>query len=204
MTELMKNAAAALADRGFEVYTVATAPVAAEKILSLIPEGASVGVGGSVTIDELSVVPKLLSSGHAVHWHWLTDEDRHAVARRAAAADVYLASSNAVTADGQMVNIDATCNRVAAMIQGPQTVILAIGVNKLVDGGISAAIGRIKTQACPPNARRLGLKTPCALTGKCNERECNGKGMCSATTIMHHPPKAKRVVIVLIGQSIGY
>ena len=109
-----------------------------------------------------------------------------------------------MTADGQLVNIDRTCNRIAAMIQGPQTVILAVGLNKLVDGGVNTAIGRIKREACPKNAVRLGLHTPCARTGKCNESECSEGCMCNTTTIMHHPARGKRVIIVLIGQALGY
>ena len=117
---------------------------------------------------------------------------------------MYLASANAVTADGQLVNTDGTCNRVAAMIQGPQTVILAVGLNKLVDGGVNTAIGRIKREACPKNAVRLGLHTPCARTGKCNESACSEDCMCNTTTIMHHPARDKRVIVVLIGQALGY
>ncbi|MGN0779951.1 MAG: lactate utilization protein [Aristaeellaceae bacterium] len=204
MTDLMKRAAKALEERGFEVHTVATAPVAKELILSLIPEGASIGAGGSVTIRELGVVDTLLAQGHKVAWHWLPDVDRATVYDEAAHADVYLASANAITADGQLVNIDGTCNRVAAMIQGPQTVILAVGLNKLVDGGVNTAIARIKREACPPNARRLKLQTPCALTGKCSEATCKEGCMCNTTTIMHHPARGKRVIVVLIGQALGY
>ena len=204
MTDRMKKAARALESRGFEVHTVATAPVAKELILRLIPEGASIGAGGSVTIRELGVVDTLLAQGHKVYWHWLPDADKTTVYDQAAHADVYLASANAVTAEGQLVNTDGTCNRVAAMIQGPQTVILAVGLNKLVDGGINTAIGRIKREACPKNAVRLGLHTPCARTGTCNEAECWDGCMCNTTTIMHHPARGKRVVVVLIGQALGY
>ena len=147
MTDLMKKTAKALEGRGFEVHTVATAPVAKELILSMIPEGASIGAGGSVTIRELGVVDTLLSQGHKVYWHWLPDADKTTVYDQAAHADVYLASANAVTADGQLVNTDGTCNRVAAMIQGPQTVILAVGLNKLVDGAKALADGLITFDA---------------------------------------------------------
>lgn len=204
MTELMKKTAASLTAHGFEVYTVATAPVAKELMLSLIPEGASVGIGGSVTIRDLGVVDELQKKGHDVFWHWLPYDDMAKLFDNAHHADVYLSSVNALTGNGDLVNIDRTGNRVAATIYGPKTVILAVGVNKLVDGGITTAIGRIKQYACPPNARRLNVDTPCARTGKCNAAECGDNSLCGVTTIMQRPPKGHRVIVVLINQAMGY
>ena len=204
MNELMKRTADALARNGFEVHSVATAPEAKELILSLIPDGATVGAGGSVTIRDLGVAEELQARNHSIYWHWLPNDDMAELFRKAAQADVYLTSSNAVTADGQLVNIDRTGNRVAAMIYGPKTVIVAVGINKLVDGGMNSAIARIKKYACPPNARRLNIPTACALTGKCNPEECGEHTLCGTTTIMHHPGKGRRVVVVLIGQALGY
>lgn len=204
MTELMTKVAAALTGHGFEVHTADTADAAKALILGLIPEGASVGAGGSVTIRELGVVDELLAKGHDVAWHWLPYDDQKELFRRAACADVYLTSSNAVTADGQLVNIDRTGNRVAAMAHGPAMVIAAVGMNKLVNGGISAAIARIKAEACPPNARRLNADTPCARTGKCNEAECGDASLCGVTAITKRPMRGRRYVVVLIDEHLGY
>ena len=204
MEEFVKNVAAAMEKRGFEVHFAQSAAQAREQVLSLIGPGQSVGVGGSMTIRELGVIDDLTQAGHAVYWHWLTPEDRERVLENARKADVYLASSNAVTRDGQIVNIDGSCNRVSGMIQGPKTVILVIGQQKLVDGGLNAAIARIKQQACPPNARRLNLDTPCAHTGVCNQDECGADCMCCVTTMMQHPARGRRVIVVLVEETLGY
>ncbi len=95
-------------------------------------------------------------------------------------ADVYLASSNAVTRDGRIVNIDGQANRVAGMIQGPSRVILVIGEQKVVDGGLNTAIARIRAQACPANAKRLKLHTP-APSPACATRPSAGTTACAAS-----------------------
>ena len=119
-------------------------------------------------------------------------------------ADFYLASSNAVTRDGSLVNIDGQANRVAAMIQGPKHVILVIGSQKVVDGGVNAAIARIRSQACPPNAKRLKLDTPCARTGVCNQSECGDDCMCRVTVILDHPTRGRTVTVIVTEEALGY
>lgn len=202
MTDLMKTAAQALTRRGFEVQCVPTAKEAAEAVLSLIPDGSSVGAGGSVTIDQLHLVDALRAKGCSVIWHWLEPRTEE-LCRRAHAADVYLTSSNAVTSAGQLVNIDGTGNRVAAMIHGPRMVVFVIGRNKLVEGGYGAAIARVKREACPPNARRLGLDTPCAVTGQCDERSCQ-HSICNAIGILEHPTGKRRMAVILVDEALGY
>lgn len=201
MTDLMTTVSAALTRRGFTVHHAATKAEAAQRVLSLIPEGASVGAGGSMTIRELGVAEALQSAGHQVHWHWLAEGP--AAFPAAHGADVYLASANAVTRDGQLVNIDGTGNRVAAMIHGPKMVIAVVGENKLVDGGYPAALARIKREACPPNARRLGLPFPCGQTGQCNPAECPG-GFCNIITIQEHPTGKRPYHVVLVEEALGY
>lgn len=201
MIDLMTTISAALTRRGFTVHHAATKEEAARLVLSLIPEGVSVGAGGSMTIRELSLAEALQGTGHAVHWHWL--EAGATAFPEAHVADVYLASANAVTRDGQLVNIDGTGNRVAAMIHGPKQVIAVVGANKLVDGGVSMAIARIKREACPPNARRLGLGTPCGLTGQCNPTECPG-GFCNVVSVQEHPTGKRPYHVVLVDEALGY
>lgn len=204
MPDLMQTTADALQRNGFEVYTVSSAAEARNLMLALIPEGTSVGAGGSMTIRELGVVEALQSAGHAIAWHWLPCEDRAAVLQDAAQADFYLTSSNAVTSDGQLVNIDGNGNRVAAMLHGPKNVIAAVGINKLVDGGVNTAIARIKQYACPPNARRLGIDTPCARTGHCDMNACSDMTLCSVTAALRRPAKGRRFIVILINQAMGY
>lgn len=204
MNELMKNVAENLRDNGFEVYTVADAAEAKAKALSLIQPEWSVGVGGSMTIRQLGLVEALESAGHKVWWHWTSPEEKPVVWDNARKADVYLASANAVTRAGQLVNIDGTGNRVASMIHGPATVLTVVGSQKIVEGGLTAAIARIKRDACPPNASRLGLDTPCAKTGKCNEAICGDDCMCRATTMVSRPLRGQRYIVILVEEPIGY
>jgi len=201
MTDLMTTVSAALTRRGFTVHHAATKAEAAQLVLSLIPTGASVGAGGSMTIRGLGLADALRVAGHAVHWHWL--EEGPAAFPAAREADVYLCSANAVTRDGQLVNIDGTGNRVAAMIHGPKQVIAVVGVNKLVDGGYPQALARIKREACPPNAQRLNLPFPCGTTGTCDPEKCPG-GFCNVVTIQEHPTGKRPYVVVLVDEALGY
>ena len=203
MTTLMSNTLYALVRKGFTVHHAATLAEAKELALRLIPQGASVGFGGSVTLRDMGLYEALQSAGHAVHWHWKNDEPKPDVFVHAAGSDVYLTSANAITADGCLVNIDGTGNRVGAMIAGPKEVIVIAGRNKLVDGGVPQAIARIKTVACPLNARRLGLNTPCGLEGKCNPAACE-KGMCNVTSIIDKPVGGHKITIILVDEEAGY
>ena len=203
MNELMTTIAAALEKRGFIVRHAATKAETAELVLSLIPADASVGVGGSVTIRETGIADALLAAGHTVHWHWFDVEPKADIFPGAAKADVYLCSANAVTNDGQLVNIDGTGNRVAAMIHGPKQVIAVVGVNKLVDGGVPQALARVKREACPPNARRLGLDTPCARNGRCDAANCDS-GFCNVIAVQEHPTGKRPFTVVLVDELLGY
>ncbi len=203
MTTLMTNTIYALVRKGFTVHHAATRAEAASIVTGLIPEGASVGFGGSVTLRELGLYDSLKAAGRAVHWHWMNDEPKPQVFANAAQADVYLTSSNAITADGCLVNIAGTGNRVGAMIAGPKQVIVIAGANKLVEGGVSQGIARIKTVACPLNARRLGLDTPCAQLGKCDAANCQ-HSMCNVTSVIERPLGGHKITLVLVDEEIGY
>ena len=133
----------------------------------------------------------------------MNDVPKPEVFARAANADVYLASSNAVTEDGCLIIIDGTGNRVGAMIAGPKQVILVIGANKLVRGSIPQGLARVKAEACPQNARRLGKDSPCALTGKCDAARCE-KSMCNVTSIIERPLGGNKITIVLVDEALGY
>lgn len=207
MTELMKTVSERLTQRGFEVFHAHTRSEAHDTLLSLIAPGQSVGIGGSVSIRELDILDALTAQDSRVSWHWLADspEAGNTAKENARTSDVYLASANAVTADGRIVNIDGMGNRVAAMFQGPKTVILAVGAQKLVSGGLDEAIGRIRRIACPANAKRLGLQTPCGLAGKCNPLACNNDiAMCRVITVLEHPSNGRRVIVLLCDEEIGY
>lgn len=199
----MSNAIYTLVRKGFTVHHAASQAEAKAIVMKMIPEGASVGFGGSITIRDMNIYEELKEQGHPVHWHWKNDEPKPEVFRSAANADIYLVSANAITADGCLVNIDGTGNRVGAMISGPRQVIVVAGANKLVNGSIPQALARIKSVACPLNARRLGLDTPCAREGKCDAANCQ-RSMCNVTSIIERPLGGNKITIVLVDEELGY
>ena len=190
-TDLTKK----LSWRGFIPVTCRNGKEAADKILSLIPVNETVGTGGSVTLSQLDVKTKLAERGNRFF-------DRNAY-ESAAHADWFLSSANALTENGDIVNIDGSANRVSSLIFGVPNVIYAIGKNKIVKD-LDAAIDRIRNYTCHLNAVRLGKSTPCAITGKCGN--CTGKEcMCNVTTIVHHPTRyQEKVYILLIDEELGY
>ena len=204
MDELMEQVAQTMEKHGFEVMLADSAAQAKSMVLNMIPQEAQVGVGGSMTIRELDVISALEERGTRVWWHWQDTDDRAAVYEHARNADVYLASANAVTRDGRLVEIDGMCNRVASIVQGPKHVILVVGQQKLVDGGLNAAIARIHQQACPPNAKRLGLDTPCAHTGVCNQAECGDDCMCRVVMAVQRPPRGRKITVIFTEEVLGY
>ena len=204
MIEKLKKTAAALAARGFESHVFETAQEAAAFILEDTAPDALVAVGGSMTIKNLGLADSLRAKGHEVLWHWeAAPADRPAVLARAMHADLYLASANALTESGVIVQIDGTGNRVGAMTFGPKTVCLIVGRNKLVAGGNADAVRRIKSVACPANAHRLGLDTPCAKEGKCDLSACKAS-MCSVTSAFERAPGGRRFVVLLVNEDLGY
>jgi len=201
----LETVAAKLRDRGFDAAVFATKEEAASFILSDVPAGAQVAIGGSMTIKEMDLHTKLRENGHEVLWHWdVPHAERHAVLHQAMNAPVYLSSANALTTDGLMVQIDGTGNRVAALCYGPGTVYVVIGRNKIVEGGYQQAVKRIKQVACPANARRLNLPTPCGQTGSCDVANCKAGSMCHMTVAFDGAPGGKRTQVVLINEELGY
>lgn len=203
MTPLMTNTMYALVRKGFSVHHAATLAEAKSIVLTLIGDKDSIGFGGSVTLREMGLYEELQAMGRHPHWHWKNDEPKPEVFALAASSDVYLVSSNAITEDGCLVNIDGTGNRVGAMIAGPKQVIVVAGANKLVSGGVPQALARIKSVACPLNARRLGLDTPCAREGKCYAAHCL-HSMCNVTSIIERPVGGHKITVVLVDEEAGY
>ena len=186
----------ALKDRRFlpEVYdTAEEAKAAALRIIG----DKSVGIGGSATVRDMKLAEALQENGNEVYWHWLAAKEAKQAARdKALNADVYMCSGNALTMDGRLVNIDGTGNRAAGLIYGPHEVVVIVGKNKIVNG-LDEAIERIKRDTCPGNARRLGLDTPCAKTGKCYDCRTAAR-MCNVTFILEAPTRQVKAFHVLI------
>ena len=188
--ELCLKAVEGLKRRGFEAAFVETGAEAAELVMKEAESAQSVGWGGSETVKALGLRERLVAAGKEVRDHQLV-------------MDLFLLSANALTADGRIVNIDGNGNRVAASICGPKRVVYLVGRNKIVDGGVDAAIARIKKFACPPNCRRLGKKTPCALTGVCGDCDSPDR-ICKVTAIFDRKPTGISAKVIVIGEDLGY
>ena len=159
--------------------------------------------GGSATLDKTGIKNILANEGYNTFNPYTYPPEEQAKAKKMALlADVFLTSSNAVTQDGEMVNIDGNGNRVAAMIYGPDKVIYIIGKNKITDT-VENAYKRIKEVACPKNAARLGRKTPCS-TGGCTPCLICGQTMCSHTVITRFSSVTGRVHVIFVDEELGY
>jgi len=204
MEELVIRAAEGMRRAGFEVVEVQTAIEARNYLLSQIGEGQSVGVGGSLSVRANNTLEMLAEKGCRVYSHWgAPAEDVDDILLHARTADIYLTSANAVTKDGALVLIDGRGNRVGAVCDGPHDVYFVISHSKVVDGGLSAAIARIKRVASPQNTRRLRIDTPCARTGKCGGSECKNS-ICRLTLALDYAPRNRRMVVVLVEEPMGY
>ena len=190
MNDLCKQVVAQLQRRGYEAVFVPTKDEAKALVLREAEQAASVGWGGSETIKEIGARDEIAASGKEIRDH-------------RSDADLFLLSANAVTRDGRIVNIDGNGNRVAASIFGPKRVVYVIGENKLVDGGLDEAVERIKRYACPPNAKRLGRRTPCALTGKCADCDSPDR-MCKVMAVFERCPTHTSTKVIVVGEALGY
>ena len=194
-----------LKKRSMEGYYCRTAQETADLVSSLIADGETVTFGGSMTIGETGILDALkkrtdltiLDRGEAK-----SPEEVQKIYRRAFSCDTYLMSANAITRDGQLVNIDGNGNRVAALCFGPKQVLVIAGMNK-VSETLEEAVSRAKNTAAPVNCLRLNKETPCARTGvcgNCQSPDC----ICSQTVITRHCSPAGRIKVILIEGSWGY
>lgn len=172
-------------------------------ILEEVKSNMTVGIGGSMTVKEMKLHEDLIKAGNTIYWHWLVEPAQMSdVRKKASIADVYLTSTNALTKDGELINIDGVGNRVASMFYGPKKVIVVCGVNKICSDLISG-IDRIKAQACTKNATRLNRKTPCAATGQCNDCQSPDR-MCNVTTIISGKPEEVDLNVYIVGEELGF
>lgn len=181
-------------------YYCETAEDARRQIRAMIRDEDVVSWGGSATLDQIGIKKDLSNVIDAMS---VPPERAYEERRRTLTADVYLTSTNAITMDGELVNIDGVGNRVAAMCFGPNKVIVVAGANKIVENE-EAAIARIKTDACPPNCIRLDKQTPCALTGKCGQCLAPGQTICSYTVTTRFNSIPDRVHVILVNEVLGY
>lgn len=192
-----------LQKRGFEAAFFETSEEASEYLAGQI-KGTSVGIGGSMTVEQLGVYPRLKESNE-VHWHWKLNEEQSAeeVLKSAADAEVYITSANAVAETGEIVNIDGRGNRVASTLNGHKSIYIICGKNKL-SGDFESALYRARNVAAPGNARRLSAGTPCTV-GEPRCHDCSHpKRICNGLVVLWgRPMSAERVEVVLIGEELG-
>ncbi|MBS3975189.1 MAG: lactate utilization protein [Syntrophomonadaceae bacterium] len=205
-----KAVVAALEKNGFSAYYAPTVQDAKDFILSHIQGCDVIGLGGSVSLRETGLVEDIKQKGCSVLDHWqkgLSPAESAEIRRRQFSSDVFLTGSNAVTMTGELVNVDGSGNRVAAMCFGPKKTIVLAGINK-VTKDIAEGINRSRQVAAVPNAARLGFDNPCVKAGKC--MDCNSaQRICNITTIIHKNPHnlaglKGSYIVVIVGEDLGF
>ena len=196
---LVKN----LRSRHYEAYYCETKEQALTKALDLIPKGASVGWGGAMSAKQIGLLDAVNNGDYRA-----IDRDKapNPAARKQAMkdcllADVFITGANALSMDGQMVNIDGNGNRVAAIVYGPESILVIAGMNKVMDT-VEAAMIRARTIAAPMNKQRFDLQTPCEVTGTCGD--CKSEGcICNQILVTRNSKPVGRIKVILVGEDLG-
>ncbi len=208
--EIMRNAACGatvvknLQRRGFDAYYCADKEAALAKALELISETDVVAWGGSVTLAEVGLLDAVKKRNPVIDRDTAKNaEEKTELMRKALLCDTFIMSSNAITSDGQLINIDGNGNRVAALIFGPKQVVVIAGVNKIA-GSFEAAMDRARNIAAPINAQRFaGLATPCAKTGLCADCQ-SPDSICAQFVVTRRCRTKGRIKVILVGESLGF
>lgn len=197
---LVKN----LQGRHFDAYYCADRKEALAKALELIPAGAAVGWGGAVSAKQIGLMDSLKSGNYQVidRDACNTQAEREAAMLDCLRADVFLTGANALSLDGQMVNIDGNGNRVAAIAYGPKIVLVIAGMNK-VEATLQDAVQRARTVAAPINQQRFLLDVPCSHTGSCVDCKSDGC-ICNQLLITRNCRPVGRIKLILVGEELGF
>ena len=193
-----------LEKRQIEGYYCPDKKSALKKALELIPKGSSIGWGGSMTLLETGLLDAIKNEQYKIidRDTAKTSEEQRKIYGEICCSDFFLMSTNAITLDGELINIDGRGNRVAFLCYGPQNVVILAGINKVVPD-IESGFKRVRNIASPPNTVRLNKKTPCAITGKCEDcysPDC----ICGQFVITRRSGVPNRIKIILIGEELGY
>ncbi len=193
-----------LKSRQFDAWYCSSKEEALAKALELIPEGATVGWGGATSADQIGLIDAVRKGNfHPVDRDAAkTPEERTELMRQCLLTDVFVSGTNALSLDGQMVNIDGNGNRVAAIVYGPKSVVIIAGMNKVTDT-LEAAVTRARTVAAPINKQRFPAPTPCMVTGTCGN--CKAEGcICNQILITRNCRPAGRIKVILVGEDLGF
>jgi len=190
--------------RQIEGYYCINSLSAVQKVLELIPETSSVSWGGSMTLIETGLMDAIKNNNYKIidRDKATTLEEQRKLYGEICLSDYFLMSTNAITLDGELINIDGRGNRVAFLCYGPQNVIILAGMNKIVSD-VESGFKRVRNIASPPNTVRLNKKTPCAITGKCEDcysPDC----ICGQFVVTRRSGIPNRIKVILIGEELGY
>lgn len=193
-----------LKKRNMEGYFYEDSASCVRAILDLIPDGSSISWGGSASVQESGMMDALKNGSYELIDRSLakTPEEQREIYGRTVMSDYYFMSTNAITYEGELVNIDGNGNRVACLIHGPRHVIIIAGMNKITTT-LEGAFERARTMACPPNAVRLDKKTPCAATGKCGDclsPDC----FCNQIVVTRRSGHTGRIKVFLVAEDLGF
>ncbi len=194
-----------LKKHGFDAHFVESEEAARDLVLSMLEGFESFGFGGSDTTRALGLPDLLKARGKTIYDHWkegLSKEEDLEIRLSQGRCDCFICSANAISMTGEIINVDGIGNRTNAMSFGPKKVIIVAGMNK-VRPDLHSALARVKEVAGPMRAKSLGMATPCAETGVCND--CNSpQRICRITTILHRKPLLTDISVVLINKSLGF
>lgn len=196
---LVKN----LQNRHFEAYYCHNCEDALKKALELIPEGVTVGWGGVLSAEQIGLLDALRNGNYRTldRSACKFPEEKDLVAKQCLGADVFLTGANALSLDGQMVNIDGVGNRLAAITFGPMSVIVIAGMNKVTDT-LDDALRRARTVAAPLNQQRFLRQNPCTVTGTC--ADCKSETcICNQILVTRHCRPVGRIKFILVGEDLG-
>ena len=199
----IESAVEALRKNRFEAHYIPTKEELISKVAELMPTGCTCSLGGSMTLAETGVREYLEKGGNFTYYdRYAPGADVGEVFHRALGCDVYFSSTNAITLDGKLYNVDGRANRVAAICYGPKKVVIVAGHNKIVTD-IPAAQARLREINAPANALRLGLQTPCGAAGTCRDCKSNQR-MCCQELITGWQYTPGRINVLIMGEQYGY
>lgn len=202
---IAKKVISALENRNMAGYYAATKAEAVEIALGLMEKGSTVSWGGSESLKEAGLIDAVYANGGyniLDRAKAATPEENKKIQHDALSADYYLMSSNALTLDGELLNIDGNGNRAAALIFGPENIIMLVGTNKIVKN-LDDAMNRVRNYTAPLNTIRLGCDTPCAKTGFCHDCTSSATICCQIVTTRFSRVKG-RIKVIIVGEELGY
>ena len=194
-----------LKKHAFDAHFVPNTEEARSLIIDMVSGYETFGFGGSDTTRSLGVLEDLKARGKTIYDHWVKGhnlEEDIGLRLQMGRCDCFFTSANAVSAEGEVVNVDGVGNRTSAMAFGPKKVVIVAGMNKVAHD-LESALRRVREVAAPMRAKSLNMETPCAETGICND--CNvPQRICRITTILHRKPMLTDVSVILINKSLGF